>query len=419
MGLVVLFAGCGGGNGNVRPNEPQVVTPAPAVTISRAVEQGTTATDLIAVLKDHTSGGPWGPEGDTWTRHPQLPLWEGQPIVRVKAGTSPEHARMVEGAVDLINDWLPLEHRMIIGPVTTWDATVNPPIWRPDVPEGELHVSFDAERLGGRSHYNESGDITHTDDVPRMVSNWVEINANHAEQPGGHELFGVIVHEMIHALGLPGHVSSADYPDTIMGDRKNLPGEDTLTEIPRIEGEALMTAYVLYDDGETSDEINHASLGPWASVIPTLNGTVFTGGGNAQFGAEYRSQWIRVWDSGPVPTTTLAASALTGSATWTGEMVGYTGTGQEATGDAGITVALETLTGTAAFTDIMADGAAWGPDMSTAIAVTGNHFDATGDEPRLDVQGQFRGTGHEAATGVLRWEDTETGNLTGAFGAVR
>ena len=140
--------------------------------------------------------------------------------------------------------------------------------------------------------------------------------------------------------------------------------------------------------------------------------------GTARFGAEYRSQWTRVWDSGPVPTTTLAA-ALTGSATWTGEMVGYTDTGQEATGDAGITVVLETLTGTAAFTDIVADGVSWGPDMSTAIAVTGNHFAGTESGSRLDVQGQFRGTGHEAATGVLRWEDVETGNLTGAFGAVR
>ena len=29
------------------------------------------------------------------------------------------------------------------------------------------------------------------------------------------------------------------------------------------------------------------------------------------------------------------------------------------------------------------------------------------------------GTGHEAATGVLQWVGTATGNLTGAFGAVR
>lgn len=58
-----------------------------------------------------------------------------------------------------------------------------------------------------------------------------------------------------------------------------------------------------------------------------------------------------------------------------------------------------------------------GPNLSTEIGVTGNHFTDTGSDSGLDVEGRFRGTGHEVATGVLRWEDTTTGNFTGAFGA--
>ena len=95
----------------------------------------------------------------------------------------------------------------------------------------------------------------------------------------------------------------------------------------------------------------YAPLGSWAQTIPVISGEISTTGGDVSFGVEYRLQWTRAWDAGPVPTTTLADSPLTGTATWTGEMVGYTDAGQEATGDAGIEVNLYSLRGTAEFTD--------------------------------------------------------------------
>ena len=421
---IVTIAGCGGGGGGVRPDTGggQMVEPPPPppypVTTSRATVQGTSAVDMIDYLQDNASGGPWGPEGNTWQRWPQLPLWEGQPTVRVRADANAEHQRMVASAVDLINDWLPLEHRMILGAPTTL-RTEDPR----DVPAGEIHVSFNTPHQGAQSRYNESGDRTRTDDVPRMVSNLVAINAEFFNAEQFHEVYGIVVHELVHAMGLPGHVYEGRHPTSIMPDGPyrggGLPDEAGLPRLPRIDGEALMTAYALYDNGETHHDINAASLGPWASTIPAIHGEVRTDGGTARFGAEYRRQWTRAWDEGPMPTTTLAGSDLTGTATWTGELVGYTDAGTAVEGDAGITVDIAPMTGTAAFTDLMAGAGAWGPDLSTPIGVTGNYFSATGSEPRLDVEGQFRGTGHEAATGVLRWEDTATGNLTGAFGGVR
>ncbi len=87
--------------------------------ISRASVRGTSAADLIDYLKDMADGGPWGPAvarapqpGNTWQRWPQLPLWEGRPIVRVRANVDPEYHAMTAKAVDLINDWLPPEHRI-------------------------------------------------------------------------------------------------------------------------------------------------------------------------------------------------------------------------------------------------------------------------------------------------------------------
>ena len=435
---IVIVAGCGGGSSSVRPDTGgDLVQPPPSprsdpVTTTHTTVRGTTAIDLIDYLKDNASGGPWGPEGNTWQRWPQLPLWEGRPTVRVRSDSKPEYHRMVASAVDLINDWLPLEHRMVMGtPTKLYGAGLHPeyghihPVWDPvDVPVGVIYVDFNSpDLIGGQSRYNESGSRHRTDDVPRMISNLVAINDYNLINTTGHEVYGTLVHELVHAMGIPGHVYEGRHPTSILPDGSyrggGLPTEAGLPQLPRIDGEALMTAYALYDDGETDDDINHASLGPWAAAIPAINGEVRTDGGTARFGAEYRTQWTRVWDEGPMPATSLAASTLTGTATWTGELVGFTDTGQEATGDAGVSVNLYSMRGTAAFTDIQADSSSWGPDLSTAVSVTGNHITSTQGGPWVGFDAQFGGTGHEAVTGAFRWERNDTGNLTAAFGAVR
>ena len=373
------------------------VTPPDSVVISRAAERGTTAVDLIDYLKDMAGGGPWGPAGDTWQRWPQLPLWESRPTVRVRENVEPEYHAMTAKAVDLINDWLPVEHRMRMGePTFLMGRGLHPvyghehPVWDPkDVPAGVIYVDFHSPDDGAQSRYHESGSRYTTTDVPRMVSNLVAINHYDIIHYTGHELFGVLVHELIHAMGIPGHVAEGRHPTSLMPDGDyqggGLPDEAGLTELPRLDGEALMTAYALYDDGETDDDINPRSLGPWATTIPTISGELATAGGAVSFGAEYRTQYTRVWDEGPVPTTTLADSPLRGTATWTGAMVGYTDAGQEATGAAGIEINLYSRRGTAEFTDIQAGGSPWayGRDLKTRIRVDGNHIVSTGVDLEL------------------------------------
>ena len=99
-----------GGTGEVAPPD--------SVVIARSAARGTDAADLIDYLKDMADGGPWGPPGNTWQRWPQLPLWEGRPTVRVRENVEPEYHAMTAKAVDLINDWLPVEHRMVMGEPT-------------------------------------------------------------------------------------------------------------------------------------------------------------------------------------------------------------------------------------------------------------------------------------------------------------
>ena len=417
---IVIIAGCGGGGGSsgVRPDSSgdQMVEPPPPdpVTTSRATVQGTSAVDLLDYLQDQASGGPWGPEGQTWQRTPKMPLWTRPPTVRVESSAAPELHRMTAKAVDLINDWLPLEHRMRMGAPTALRTDNSG-----DVPTGGIHMNFRYTGDGGVAHYHPIRDDSDPNDVPTLRAAVVRVNPN----ASWHNTFGLIVHELVHAMSLPGHVSENRHPTSIMPDSEYrggpLPDEAGLPRLPRLDGEALMAAYTVFNDGHTPDEINPVSLGPWAQTIPALHGEIRTDGGTARFGVEYRRQWTRAWDEGPMPATTLADSPLTGTATWTGAMVGYTDAGAAVEGDARITVDVARMNSTAAFTNLMASGASWGPNLSTDIRVTGNYFADTGNDSRMDIEGQFRGTGHEAATGVLRWEDTATGNLTGAFGAVQ
>ncbi len=100
-------------------------------------------------------------------------------------------------------------------------------------------------------------------------------------------------------------------------------------------------------------------------------------------------------------------------------MVGYTDAGAAVQGDAGITVDIAGMDGTAAFTDLTAGDASWGPDLSTRIRVNGNSIQSTQDGSWVGFDAQFRGSGHEAVTGAFRWERLDTGNLTAAFGAAR
>jgi len=413
---VVFVAGCGGGsNSNVRPDA--VVEPPPIpltpVTTSQTTLQGTSEVDIIDYLKDQASGGPWGPEGQTWQRTPKMPLWMQRPTVRVESSAAPELHRMTAKAVDLINDWLPLEHRMIMGTPTELRTTSAR-----DPADGVIHVSFGFDREGGTAIYDPIRDDSDPSDVPTLRAVVVGVNPNSV-----HRTFGLIVHELVHAVSIPGHVSEHRHPTSIMPDEAYrggpLPDEASLPRLPRIDGEALMTAYEVFNDGHTPDEINPTSLGPWAETLPALHGEVTTDGGTARFGVEYRTQWTRAWDEGPVPATPLARSGLTGTATWTGEMIGYTDAGTAVEGDAGITVDIADMDGTAAFTDLMAGGASWGPDLSTRIDVDGNHIESTQGGSWVGFDAQFRGAGHKAVTGVFRWEDTATGNLTAAFGAAR
>lgn len=134
----------------------------------------------------------------------------------------------------------------------------------------------------------------------------------------------------------------------------------------------------------------------------------------------------QLWAYGIRPTTTLANNRrLSGSATWTGALLGLTSSAEAVAGDAAIGVNLATMTGTADFTALekwtarSAPGAAgtrtqWlHGDLGYTIAVPGNAFTRTGGDAGT-LTGIFTGRSHEGAAGTL-----DRADLTAAFGASR
>ena len=142
----------------------------------------------------------------------------------------------------------------------------------------------------------------------------------------------VLAHELIHALGRD-HPDRARFPDSIM----NIPAvaADAYLLYP-LDREALLAVYGTLSPGATPGEIA-TDLGPWDDESIHLRGDL----GDLAFGASLRNGLAQPWAVVPRPGIDLADNdALTGSATWTGRLLGLTPTADSVAGAAGLTIDL-------------------------------------------------------------------------------
>ena len=143
----------------------------------------------------------------------------------------------------------------------------------------------------------------------------------------------VIVHEMLHALGIWGHVDSIEFPDSIMGRAgEYIPNGRHI--ISKIDREILQIMYMsqltrLYNDwGEWSDTSFHLMAKSADEEV--------------QFGVALFNGLPQPWARGTIPDTSLEDSGLTGTATWEGTLVGFSGPSPIA-GSAELQVNMRTL----------------------------------------------------------------------------
>ncbi len=354
-----------------------------------------------------------------------LEKYTPSPTVRVIGGASPSDVRRVTAAVGLVNAALPASARVSMGlPLADFSLldTVNS--------EGRRFVS--GEELGGTIHieflpcsayYNcgTSGGTAwnHPSGDGSIDNSYIQMNRGAPALGDERNAITLLAHEMLHALGL-GHVSAQF--DTILEATNAIYHTSQNDQQPTsilypVDREALRALYGRLEIGDGPTD-----FGPWNSTSTHVVGV----GEDAAFGVAFRNGYAEPWAYGIQPGMDLADNPeLSGTATWTGTLLGFTPNVEAVAGDAQLGVNLGTMKGAADFTALeswqsgMAPGEAgsgvqWGDgDLGYAVDVRGNTFVNTGGDDGV-LTGIFTGASHEGMAGTLERDD-----LTAAFGGSR
>ena len=423
--VVSALAACGGGGGNSvttggGSQGPVVSMPDP-VSVSLERERGPAAVKVLERLQIHASGGPWY-SGDnrefTWSHHPGLPRYAEPPTVRVAEGTTDHQRAMPLHAVAMVNRALPYESHIRIGP----DAPPLAPM--DDVPDGEIFVDFalhDDWLPLPDPNFKPTGQSAHhfvIEDGRKVGQRAAHVWIDERLDPADRVTISTMVHELIHAVGLSGHVSPSDDPTSFV--RETLPPFET--QLGAIDVAALQVLYTRLDVATAPEELTLDSLGPWDDETINLHGAI----GVLSFGVRHHNGISVPWTEGSDPATALADNrALRGTATWNGGLVGFTPDLHPVAGKAEIGFDLATFAGRADFTELqswpegeapgaLGTGTIWNAgSLGYPLAVGGNYIRSTnGDDGAL--YGRFYGRGHEGVGGTVERRD-----LTAAFGATR
>ena len=227
---------------------------------------------------------------------------------------------------------------------------------------------------------------------------------------------------LLRALGILRSADRSEFPDSLVREHSH----PFINQLPDIDGEALHAAYERLAPGTLPEDLSAERLGPWEDTSFHLRGDLDFAGGEASFGVALRNGLARPWASGTAPLAKLENNtALFGTATWNGALLGMTPSAETVAGDALLTIELRTLDGALDFSGlerwgeeaapgIAGLGAPWGDDdLRYSIEVDGNTFRRIGGDDG-EVAGAFFGASHEAMGGVL-----ERSDLTASFGGVR
>ncbi len=192
-----------------------------------------------------------------------------------------------------------------------------------------------------------------------------------------------------------------------------------------LDREALLAIYSRLEPGSTVASLAD-DLGPWNNTSAHLVGQITHDHETIEFGVALRNGLAQPWATGPAPLTDLADNtALTGSASWSGRLLGFTPDAEAVAGAADLSVDLDSLDGDLAFTTLeywnaneapgdTGTGSTWSDgNLAYTIEVNGNTFTRTAGDDGI-LTGAFLGTEHHGMGGTLHRDD-----LTAAFGGTR
>ena len=326
-------------------------------------------------------------------------LHAAPPTVHFVEGTTQAERASTMRAIDQINAWLPWGKHITVGADTAFDA---------------------ARDSGQRAAHGvgRNGIVVYFE--PHSQRNLVPTGAGNGWYGGinvvsvdDHDVYGVtpvIVHELIHSLGLSGgrscyqilgldcdlnaikrpgtffaHVPVSQFPDSTMAYESPYGNWGGLSQI---DGEAIQLLYhsLLQSKGTpvvnsvhngieiTEDILSPENLGPWDETVVRYSGSMDINtdtygphGFKPAFGVDWRNGVARPWAIGGSdlwflePRFREFPGGLSGVATWSGEFVGFTPAREAVHGDTAINVDLDKMAGDAAFTALEHWGAGAAP----------------------------------------------------------
>lgn len=383
-----------------------------------------------------------------------MALHNSPPVIRFYPDEKTGRAETIR-AVDNINAWLPWDLHIRVGkdlPGTIEDYGF--PVYSESGNDIRIHLQKESHE----ANY-EYGGISWPDAISIAKCCTGDVR--------------VIQHELLHAMGLGvasrtcaenpdltcaseqsdyyEHVPVIKFPESEMAYASPYDPKDGLSQI---DGEIIQALYTkLIHHGQTP--INHhyipemrgltglhpesfdiGDLGPWDETVTRYMGMFspdipligVTDEVKPQFGVDWRNGMARPWADGNAAHGSFAQSGLYGSATWEGEMVGFTPGREAVRGNSRMEVNTTALTGNAAFTDLEHWGAGEAPgvhgtglqwndgDLRYSFDIENNHFRSrtSNDGDEGYISGRFVGAAHEGVIGILERPD-----LTAAFGAGR
>lgn len=383
------------------------------------VADGIGATELIAYLRADAANNVHDLYPDGYLHH----FGSAPPTVRVAQGTTTGLLDETVRAVQLINAALPRTWQLRFSATPLPASTGRPP-------DGEILVEFVrradwsislAENYIGYGQRWTQGVRTGDPQRPWVLQIMAgRVWVDHTRVTG-QDRMEVIVHELLHTLGRR-HPDSRRFPDSIMNTPASGPEGHVLHPLDR---EALLAVYGRLEPGATPASLAD-DLGPWETGSLHVRGDLAISGGAVSFGVGLRNGLGQPWATGPAPRANLRDNRqLSGSATWSGRLLGLTPAGEAVAGSAELTVRLATLDGDLGFAGLESwrsgaapgtpgTGSAWGTGaLDYSVAVRGNSFVGTGGDDG-EVTGAFFGAAHQGMGGVVHRVD-----LTAAFGGKR
>ena len=330
-----------------------------------------------------------------------LTVFDAPPVVRIDRENE-AWADIALTAIQSVNTALPDAFKMLLAEGGTGMAQ-----------DGEIVIDFHPKanwptpaygRVAGRTEFPTLEWIP-GDRANSKYGAHIWVDTDFMEQSSDRHARALIVHELMHALGLDGHLDAVQFPATITQAVINT-GENTPKQsLYAVDRHGL---FAIYSDVSAED------LGEWSRDAVRIEAYML-GQDSSQFGAQSMNGLASAWAAIRENAGDFGAWARTsslGSATWTGRILGLTPDVAAVSGTARLILDLSDMDGTMAFTGLEtwvagaplgADGSGttWGDgDLHYSIAVEGKTFRQTGGDDGI-VTGAFGGSAFRTMGGTV------------------